>query len=286
MVGMMMSLEGLMDMKEPFDDLPVTDKMPALFIGHGSPMNIISSNSFTKDLQKLGKDLPRPKAIMVISAHWLTDGTFVTCTEKPETIYDFSSFPMELYEKEYPSPGAPECARLVTETAKQVRIECDQEWGLDHASWAILTHMYPKADIPVFEMSLHYSFNEWNPKPLQYHYGLASDLAHLRQRGVLIIGSGNIVHNLGMIDYETDAKPFDWAVEIDEKMKANLVSGNHKELIDFSKMGKGAAMAIPTLDHYLPMIYILGLQEKNEPLTFVHEGIQNGSISMRAFRIG
>jgi 4,5-DOPA dioxygenase extradiol len=226
-----------------------------------------------------------PKSNSVISAHWLTDGTFVTCAEKPETIYDFYGFPMELYEKDYLSPGAPDYARLVTEMVHEPRIECDHEWGLDHASWAVLTHMYPKADIPVFEMSLHYSFNEWNPKPVQYHYELAAGLADLRRRGVLIIGSGNIVHNLGMIDFEADAKPFDWAVEIDEKIKANLLAGNHKDLIDYRKMGKVATMAVPTLDHYLPMIYVLGLQEKNEPLSFVHEGIQNGSVSMRCFRI-
>ncbi len=159
--------------------------------------------------------------------------------------------------------------------------------GLDHASWAILKHMYPEADIPVFEMSLYYSFNEWHPKPMQYHYDLASDLGELRKRGVLIIGSGNIVHNLGIIDFRNiDAKPYDWAIEFDEKVKSNLINKNHKDLINYQNMDRAASLAVPTLDHYLPMIYVLALQEKNEPLTFTYEGFQYGSISMRCFQIG
>jgi len=158
---------------------------------------------------------------------------------------------------------------------------------LDHASWAILKHMYPEADIPVFEMSLDYSFNEWHPKPIQYHYELASELSGLRKRGVLIIGSGNIVHNLGLIDFHNiDAEPFKWAVEFDEKVKLNLLNKNHKNLIDYQKMSDFASLAVPTLDHYLPMIYTIALQEKNEPLRFVYEGFQHGSISMRCFQIG
>lgn len=161
-----------------------TGKMPVLFIGHGSPMNIILRNNFTNSLAKLGKELPRPRTIMVISAHWLTNGTYVTCMEKPRTIYDFYGFPRELYEMKYPSPGSPDDARFATESVRKVQIKCNSDWGLDHASWSILKHMYPEADIPVFEMSLDYSFNEWHPKPLQYHYELASELAELRKRGV------------------------------------------------------------------------------------------------------
>jgi 4,5-DOPA dioxygenase extradiol len=204
-------------------------KMPVLFVGHGSPLNIVLENSYTRSLAAFGKFLPKPRAIMVISAHW----------------------------------------------------------GLDHASWAVLKHMYPHADVPVFEMSLHYSFNEWHPKPLQYHYDLARQLAGLRRRGVLIIGSGNIVHNLGMIDFENmDAKPVAWARDFDEQVKANLLAGNHQDLIHYERMGKASSLAVPSLDHYLPMIYAISLQEKEEPLTFIHEGFQNGSISMRCFRIG
>ncbi|HEX7575075.1 MAG TPA: 4,5-DOPA dioxygenase extradiol, partial [Candidatus Methanoperedens sp.] len=208
-----------------------TVKMPVLFIGHGSPMNLILRNNFTISLEKLGKNLPKPKAILVISAHWLTGGTYVTCMEKPELIYDFYGFPHELYEMKYASPGSPDDARFVTGIVKKTQVKCNYDWGLDHASWAVLRHMYRDADIPVFEMSLDYSFNDWNPKPLQYHYDIASELADLRTRGVLIIGSGNIVHNLGLIDFRNiDAHPFEWAVEFDEIVKYNLINKNHQEL--------------------------------------------------------
>jgi len=269
------------------EKLHETDKMPVLFIGHGSPLNIILTNNFTRSLAELGKNLPEPEAIMVISAHWLTAGTHVTCMEKLRMIYDFYGFPDELYKIKYPSQGSPDKARLVTDIVQGAHIKCSNDWGLDHASWAILKHIYPEADIPVFEMSLDYSFNEWHPKPIQYHYDLAAGLSELRKKGVLIIGSGNIVHNLGLIDFRNmDAQPYDWAVEFDEKVKLNLLNRNHKYLIDYKKMGAAASLAVPTLDHYLPMIYTIALQEKNEPLTFIYEGFQNCSISMRCFRIG
>jgi 4,5-DOPA dioxygenase extradiol len=262
-------------------------RMPVLFIGHGSPMNVILDNTYTRSLAVLGRDLPRPKAIMVISAHWLTNGTFVTCMERPKTIHDFSGFPDELYAMRYPSPGAPEAARLVTDAVKRVRVACSHEWGLDHASWAVLKHVYPQADVPVFEMSLAYTFNEWYPKPLQYHYDLAKELAGLRRQGVLIIGSGNIVHNLGMLDFENvEAPAVDWAGEFDNKVKQCLQSGNHDALLRYQELGPESRLAVPTLDHYLPMIYAAALQEKDEPLVFMHEGFQYGSISMRCFRIG
>ena len=261
-------------------------KMPALFIGHGSPMNVISKNDFTESLAALGKSLPEPEAIMVISAHWLTPGTYVGCNEKPETIHDFYGFPEELYEIEYPCPGAPDKAEYVGNLVRKVPVKCRNDWGLDHAAWSILKHMYPEADIPVFEMSLDYSFNEWHPKPLQYHYDIASELAILREKRILIIGSGNIVHNLGRIDFRNiDAQPYEWAVEFDERVKLDLENRDHGGLINYQKI-KGSALAVPTLDHYLPMIYILALQGENEPLKFTYEGFQHGSISMRCFRIG
>jgi 4,5-DOPA dioxygenase extradiol len=262
-------------------------RMPVLFIGHGSPMNVVQNNEFTKSLSELGKSLPKPKAILVISAHWLTEGTYVTCMEKPPTIHDFYGFPNELYAINYPAPGAREYAQLVIESVKSAKISCSNYWGLDHASWAVLRHMYPKADIPVFELSLDYSFNEWHPKPLRYHYRLGSELAELRDRGVLIIGSGNIVHNLRMIDFEQiDAKPFKWAVEFDQKVKTDLIDGNHEALLDCENVDRTASYAVPTLDHYLPMVYVISLQRKNEPIIFTYEGFQNASISMRCFRIG
>ncbi|WP_292471464.1 class III extradiol ring-cleavage dioxygenase [Methanolobus sp.] len=176
-------------------------------------------------------------------------------------------------------------AELACKTVRKAQVECSNQWGLDHASWAVLKHMYPEADIPVFEMSIDYSFNEWHPKMMQYHSDLASELKELRNNGVLIIGSGNIAHNLSLIDFR-NAKPYEWAVEFDEKVKANLLSGNHMDLIEYLNMGEMAKLAVPTLDHYLPMIYTIALQEEGEPLEFTHEGFQLASISMRCFKIG
>lgn len=261
-------------------------KMPALFIGHGSPMNLISKNGFTESLAALGKNLPEPRAIMVISAHWLTSGTYVTCNERPETIHDFYGFPEELYEIEYPSPGSPKDASYLIDSVRNLSIKCSNDWGLDHASWAVLKHMYPGADIPVFEISLDYSFNEWYPKPVQYHYDIASEFAILREKGILIIGSGNIVHNLGRIDFRNiNAPPYEWAAGFDEIVKSYLLRRDHPGLINFQNI-TGSSLAVPTLDHYLPMIYVLALQGENEALKFTYEGFQHGSVSMRCFQIG
>lgn len=262
-------------------------KMPVLFIGHGSPMNIVLDNDFTRSLGKWGERLPRPKAIMVISAHWLTDGTFVGCMDKPKTIYDFYGFPRELYSVAYPSPGSPAEAKFVADLINKTPVTCRKDWGLDHGAWSVLKHLFPKADIPVFQLSLDYSFNDWHPKPMQYHYDLAGELADLRSRGVLIIGSGNIVHNLGILDFgNMDAEPYGWAQEFDEKAKKALVSGNDNALIRFESMGPSSTLAVPTPDHYLPMIYAIALRQKSEPLTFTYEGFHHASISMRCFQIG
>ncbi len=263
-------------------------RMPVLFIGHGSPMNVISKNSYTENISKAAKTLPKPNSILVISAHWLTSGhTYVGCMEKPKIIYDFYGFPPEMYTIQYPSPGSPKYAQLTTQTVKSAQVKCNSEWGLDHASWTILKHMYPNAAIPVFEMSLDYSpYNDWNRKSLDYHYKLASELLPLREQGVMIIGSGNIVHNLGIIDYDPDAAPYDWAVHFDDQVKQRLVNNDHKALLNYVDLGKEALLAVPTLDHYLPMIYAVALRQKGETIKFIHEGFQNGSVSMRAFQIG
>jgi 4,5-DOPA dioxygenase extradiol len=262
-------------------------KMPVLFIGHGSPMNIIADNDFTRSLVKLGKELPRPRAILVVSAHWLTQGTFVTCEEKPKTIHDFGGFPEELYRIHYPSPGSPVDARLITEKVKTPTVKCSTEWGLDHASWAILKHIYPKADMPVIEMSLDYPpYDDGGGKTLRYYYDLAKQLTFLREKNVLIIGSGNIVHNLNAADYEyTNAKPYDWAVEFDEQVKRNLLNRNHEALLDFHNLTLAAVLSAPTLDHYMPMIFAIAMQGKGDDLTFTYEGFQNASVSMRCFKI-
>ncbi len=263
-------------------------KMPVLFIGHGSPMNIILKNDYTRRLAELGKTVPSPRAILVISAHWLTDGTFVTSAEKPGTIYDFYGFPDELYRLSYPSPGSPDDAREISELVKKPPVKCDDTRGLDHASWAVLKHMYPQADIPVLEMSLDYSpFNGWNRPTLRFFYDLAGQLKPLRDKDILIIGSGNIVHNLRVVDMRhMDAEPYDWALEFDKKVKRDLLDGNHADLLDCQNMSRATALSVPTLDHYLPMVFAIGLQGKGEELEFIHEGFQNRSVSMRCFKIG
>jgi 4,5-DOPA dioxygenase extradiol len=262
-------------------------KMPVLFIGHGSPENIVLHNDFTESLVKLGKELPRPRTILVISAHWLTDGTRVTGDVKPKTIYDFYGFPDELYRLTYPTPGSPDDAHFIAGMIKEPSVTLDYSWGLDHASWAILKHMYPEAGIPVVEMSLDYSpYNGWNQPSLNYFYDLGKQLAPLREKGVLIIGSGNIVHNLRVADMDMYAEPYAWAVEFDETVKRNLQERNHMDLLDTRKMNRTASLSVPTLDHYLPMIFTIALQEKDEEMEFVYEGFQNRSVSMRCFRIG
>ena len=262
--------------------------MPVLFVGHGSPENIILKNSYTESLKTLGKELPKPRTILVISAHWLTDGTYVTCMEKPKTIYDFYGFPEELYQMDYPSPGSPNDARLITKLIKISKIGCDFSWGLDHASWAVLKHLYPQADIPVVEMSLNYStYNGWHQPNLQTYYDMAKHLSPLREQGVLIIGSGNIVHNLRLVDMENrDAEPFDWAVKFDSRVKRDLLDGNHQDLLNCQNIDRSMSLSVPTLDHYLPMIMVAALQDKGDNVEFFHEGFQNRSVSMRGFRIG
>jgi 4,5-DOPA dioxygenase extradiol len=248
-------------------------------------MNIISDNSFTQNLQNLGKVLPTPKAILVISAHWLTPGTRVLCVKTPRTIYDFYGFPKQLYTIKYPSSGQPDLAKKISQKLNSYRVDCDYDWGYDHASWAILIHIYPRANIPVIELSLDYGFNDWELKSIEYHFELAKKLAFLRNEGVLIIGSGNIVHNLGIIDYNVDAPLMRWAKELDDQIKKNILERNYNDLINFQNMGDIANIGIPTWDHYLPMIYTLALEEEDDTIKFIYEGFQYGSISMRCFSI-
>lgn len=255
-------------------------KNPVLFLGHGSPMNIILSSEYTNSLVQLAQSLPRPKVILVVSAHWLTKGTFITSSSAPETIYDFYGFPQELYDVRYPCPGAAKEIEAAAAVFKTASIGYDNQRGIDHAAWSVLKHMYPNADIPVIEMSLDYQ------KTPQDHYELAQQLAPLREQGFLIIGSGNLVHNLRVIDWEMDAQPYDWAVNFDSMVKQCLREKNHKPLIEYEKNGKDALLSIPTNEHYLPMLYAAALQDHDETLTFSYEGFQNASISMRCFSIG
>ena len=252
--------------------------MPVLFVGHGNPMNAIEKNEYHSKWVELGKTLPRPKAILVVSAHWLTRGTKVTAMERPKTIHDFGGFPQELFDAQYPANGSPEFAKETQTLITKTKVESDFEWGLDHGTWSVLLPMYPKADIPVFQLSIDYS------EPPQYHYDLARELALLRTKGVLIIGSGNIVHNLGMIDW--GGKAYDWAIEFDEKIKVFMDERNHSGIINYEKMGSIAKLAVPTNDHYLPLLYTLALQEKNEIVSYFNAKCEMGSMSMRSVKIG
>lgn len=273
----------MMDLKSFGQMLPdekAEQRMPVLFIGHGSPMNALEKNAFTASLQKTGASIPRPKAILVVSAHWLTRGTYVSLSPKPETIYDFGGFPDELFRVKYPAPGAPDVARAVKDTLKTHEVFFDHKMGLDHGAWTILKWLYPAADVPVFQMSIDYA------KPPQYHYELARELMALRSRGVLILGSGNLVHNLGMLDWKNPHSAYDWGKEFDELMKNKLDAGDHKSLIEYEKFGQAARLSVPTNDHYLPMLYSVGLQNKGEELKYIYEEMQMGSISMRSFLIG
>jgi 4,5-DOPA dioxygenase extradiol len=250
---------------------------PALFIGHGSPMNALAANSYTRDLQKLGSDLPEPEAIVVISAHWQTRGTMITGAVQPEQIYDFYGFPPELYKIIYRAPGALEIAKLIAESVGDGIIKVHDSRGIDHAAWAVLKHMYPLQVIPVLELSLDVD-RDWKE-----HLELAKKLLPLRSKNILIMGSGNIVHNLSDFAWEEDAPHFPWAVEFDELVKNALLKKDIGLLLDYKKLGPLAHRAVPTDEHYLPMLYVLGLMQEHEKPVFVHESIQNGSISMRSF---
>ncbi|HMT28474.1 MAG TPA: 4,5-DOPA dioxygenase extradiol [Bacteroidia bacterium] len=264
-------LKNLHNLEEQNDTLPV------LFIGHGSPMNALENNEFSNSWDQLGKNIARPKAILCVSAHWETQGTKVTAMAQPKTIHDFGGFPKELFDKEYPAPGSPDFAKLTASEIKKTHVELDQEWGLDHGSWSVLCRMYPLADIPCFQLSLDYT------KPPLYHYDLAKELLNLRKKGVLIIGSGNVVHNLGLLRFNNPA--FEWASEFDAKIKNLILEGNHNDLINYSRFGRMAELSIPTNEHYLPLLYTLALQQKNEKVTFFNESTVLGSISMRSLII-
>lgn len=251
--------------------------MPVVFIGHGSPMNGISDNKFTQSLSKLGKELERPNAIIVVSAHWLTDKSYVSVNPKPNTIYDFGGFPDALYKVKYEPKGNPALAKEVKNLITTIPIHEDNQMGLDHGSWTVLKHIYPKADVPVFQISIDYN------KPPQYHYELGQMLKKMREKGVLIVGSGNIVHNLGKIGRMNEA--FDWAVEFDTTVKTHLNKGDFMPLVNYSQFGRVAELSIPTHDHYTPMLYTLGLANKNEQIKYFYEGVELGSISMRSFII-
>lgn len=259
---------------------PEGERMPVLFVGHGNPMNAISDNDFTRSWEAIAGAIPRPTAILCISAHWETDGTFVTAMHAPRTIHDFYGFPRALYEVNYPAPGTPDMAAEVHRTVRAAEVGLDQSWGLDHGTWSILVKMYPKADIPVFQLSLD------RRKAPRHHYELARELSLLRRKGVLVMGSGNIVHNLRLADLSETLPPYDWAMEFDETVKRLLLNGNDAALVAYEKLGPSARLSIPTPEHYLPLLYAIGLRDDSDRVTFPTEGLAFRSGSMRSVLLG
>lgn len=279
LTGFTMKLNELSNITQAFSN---TEKMPVLFLGHGSPMNAIEENQFVTGFRDIAKTLPIPNAILCISAHWYTNGTKVTAMEMPKTIHDFGGFPQELFEVQYPAKGSPALAQETKIILVPTVVELDEKWGLDHGAWSVIKHLYPAANIPVIQLSIDYT------KPAQYHFELAQRLNALRHKGILIIGSGNIVHNLGLVDwnnFDKDNYGHDWAIEARATINNYLLDGDYQPLINFDKQSKAVKMAIPTPDHYLPLIYTMGLHQKGEILSLFNDKLVAGSLSMTSVKI-
>ena len=257
--------------------------MPVLFVGHGSPMNGIEDNAFSQYWKKLAREMPAPKAVLVVSAHWLSKGTRITAMDFPKTIHDFGGFPQELFDVQYNAPGNPVLAKETASIIKSAEVELDHDWGLDHGAWTIIRHMYPEANIPVLQLSIDYA------KGPQYHYDLAKELTGLRKKGVLIMGSGNMVHNLRMVAWDRlndDEYGFDWAKQINSTFKKLISNGSHDKLIKYESLGKEAMMAIPTPEHYWPLMYTLGLKGSKDDVSFFNDKVVGGSLTMTSVKIG
>ncbi|RYZ80127.1 MAG: 4,5-DOPA dioxygenase extradiol, partial [Proteobacteria bacterium] len=248
-----------------------------------SPMNAIEDNEFSRTWTKFGQEIAKPKAVLVISAHWLTRGTYVTAMDFPKTIHDFGGFPQELFDVQYPAPGSPKIAMETAALLSETNVGLDHDWGLDHGTWSVVRHMYPEADIPVLQLSIDYN------KPPEYHYNLVRQLRSLRKKGVLIIGSGNMVHNLRMVAWEKLREPefgFDWAIEMNELFKERIGNGDHRALIEYEKLHAAAKLAIPTPDHYYPLLYTIGLQDNRDDVSFFNDKAVGGSLTMTSVKFG
>ncbi|MDD5772664.1 MAG: 4,5-DOPA dioxygenase extradiol [bacterium] len=257
------------------------DLMPVIFFGHGNPMNAISKNSYSDGWVSIGKSIPRPKAVLAISAHWYIPACAVTANLKPRTIHDFGGFPRELYQVEYPAPGSPKLARRVKDLINPVSVSLDESWGLDHGTWAVLTHVFPGGDIPVVQLSID------ERQPPSFHYEMGKRLAPLREEGVLVIGSGNIVHNLHAYAWGSrEVEPFDWAMRFEKQVRELLLKGDDAQVVEYERLGNDAMLSVPTPDHYLPLLYVLGLRKEKERISFPVEGVDGGSVSMLAVQIG
>jgi 4,5-DOPA dioxygenase extradiol len=272
----------LNDLHKIIDSFTPTPKMPVLFLGHGSPMNAIEENEFVNGFREIGEKLPKPNAIICISAHWFTKGTKVTAMHFPPTIHDFGGFPKTLFDVQYPAIGNPELAKITQGLLHPTMVELDNKWGLDHGAWSVIKHLYPKANIPVIELSIDYT------KPALYHYELAKQLSVLRERGILIIGSGNIIHNLGLVDFnnfDKDNYGYDWAIEARENINRWLLEDNYKPIIEYDKQIKAIQLAVPTPEHYLPLLYTLGLKDKTDTMSLFNDKLLAGSLSMTSLMI-
>jgi 4,5-DOPA dioxygenase extradiol len=275
-------MTNLTDLHAISGSFPTTDKMPVLFLGHGSPMNAIEENQFVTGFRNLAKTLPQPNAILCISAHWYTKGTKVTAMEMPKTIHDFGGFPAELFAVQYPAKGSPQLALETKEILKPVEVELDDTWGLDHGAWSVIKHLYPAANVPLIQLSIDYT------KPPEYHFELAKQLSDLRYKGILIVGSGNIVHNLRLVDYpnfDKDNYGYDWAIEARETINNYVLDGNYKPLFDYERQSKALQLAIPTPEHFLPLIYTLGLKDEKDELSLFNDKLVAGSLSMTSVKI-
>jgi 4,5-DOPA dioxygenase extradiol len=259
----------------------MSERMPAIFVGHGNPLNALLDNAYTRAWAALGAAVPRPRAVLAISAHWYVTGVAVTAVPAPRTIHDFGGFPPELYEARYPAPGSPELASRVLELLSPLPVTLDERWGLDHGTWSVLLHVFPKADIPVVQLSID------ETQPARFHYDLGARLRPLRDDGVLVLGSGDIVHNLHAYAWgRREVEPYDWALRFEARARACIESANHEPLIDYEALGKDALLAVPTPDHYLPLLYVLGASTADERVSFPVEGMDGGSVSMLAVRVG
>lgn len=275
---MSIKMKGLHELSE----WGASSKMPVLFLGHGSPMNAIEENEFVRGFRNISKQIEAPKAILCISAHWETKGTMVTAMENPRTIHDFGGFPQALFDVQYPAPGSPSLAKETQETLLPNEVHLDDKWGLDHGAWSVIKHLYPNANVPVVQMSLDYT------KGPEHHYQLAKQLRKLREKGVLIVGSGNMVHNLRKVAWDklNESYAFDWAQEAHEKMSSSILKGDHQTLIDYHKQGSSFELSIPTPEHYLPLLYTLALQDKEEEVKIFNDEPVAGSLYMTSVKIG
>jgi 4,5-DOPA dioxygenase extradiol len=259
----------------------MSETMPAIFFGHGNPMNALLLNEYTEGWKRIGLSIPRPKAVLCVSAHWYVSSTAVTVSASPRTIHDFGGFPQELYQVNYPAPGDPPLARRVQELLAPLAVRADASWGLDHGTWSVLCHLYPKADVPVVQLSLD------ETQPPSFHFEVGRRLAPLRDEGVLIAGSGNLVHNLHTYAWGRHIPaPYDWAVRFEKGARELLLAGEFKPLIDYEKLGPDAMLSIPTPDHYLPLLYVIATKHEGDVVSFPVEGVDGGSISMLTVQIG